>query len=686
MARLVQLEPGEVYARDYRIVRALREGGMGALYVVEQLSTAVPRALKVMQPDLLLARDPAAAQRNRERFLEEARISGRIPSEHVVQVLAAGIDESTGAPWMVMELLDGEDVGGLLVRRGHLEAREVLAVFEDLCHALGAAHRVGVVHLDLKPENVFVARAQRRDVPFTVKVLDFGIARMVQDHRRSTTMTTSIGSPMWMAPEQTSSGSHVSAATDVWALGLMAYTCLTGRSYWREGAQPGGDFNLMAWLLEMMSAPLEPASTRAREHGVDARLPAGFDAWFARCVVREREARFADASVAMTGLRAVLASSPFPATRTMPSLLPEAPAGDQGYAPTAFPATAAPAVYAPAAFPATTLPPVRSRTRLALAIGGGVIVLGAAVFGLVHWISSGPPPRPLASTKAPAAPTSPGPKVAPPAPSPCPKDMVLVPGGTFVMGSPEGQGEKRERPAHKVRLSPYCMDRTEVTVAAYRTCVTAGRCTAAHAKMASGFRMPSDLRLYSQWCNRDMEDRALHPVNCVDWHQAVAYCRSVDRRLPTEAEWELAARGTDGRIYPWGNEPPAPERLNACGKECVAMFRRVGQRTSATYPGDDGWGATAPVGTYPAGASPFGILDMAGNVWEWTADRFGRYPATPGDPIENPKGPASGVRVIRGTSWDYILPTVLRSTTRRDWPSSERWADLGFRCAKTVGR
>src|SRR5262249_12710325 len=144
-------------------------------------------------------------------------------------------------------------------------------------------------------------------------------------------------------------------------------------------------------------------------------------------------------------------------------------------------------------------------------------------------------------------------------------------------------------------------------------------------------------REISPYCNR--ADRGDHPVNCVDWNQAATYCRSSGRRLPTEAEWEYAARGSDGRLYPWGNEPPDARRLNACGRECVAFGKRLGREFRAMYDGDDGWETTSPVGSFPAGASPFGALDMAGNVWEWTADWGGSYA---GVPVSNPRGPATG--------------------------------------------
>ena len=196
-----------------------------------------------------------------------------------------------------------------------------------------------------------------------------------------------------------------------------------------------------------------------------------------------------------------------------------------------------------------------------------------------------------------------------------PNGMVSVPGGTFLMGFPQGQ--RRER-GHMVTLTSYYLDETEVTVADYARCVARGKCTAA-AEPAKG----GDESL----CNGARADRQTHPVNCVDWSQATAYCASVNKRLPTEAEWEYAARGDDGRRYPWGNQAASATRLNACRDECSELGERLGQSWSDEYHDRDNWEATAPVGSFPEGASRFGALDMAGNVSEWTADRPGDYPS-----------------------------------------------------------
>jgi formylglycine-generating enzyme required for sulfatase activity len=258
----------------------------------------------------------------------------------------------------------------------------------------------------------------------------------------------------------------------------------------------------------------------------------------------------------------------------------------------------------------------------------------------------------------------------------CPVGMVSVPAGTFWMGSLAGMGQRNEQPTHQVTLSGYCIDRTEVTVKAYESCVAAKDCSVALPTIDStrGYS-PDGVKQWSRYCNQS--DRPDHPINCVDWEQASAYCRWVGKRLPTEAEWEYAARGSDGRRYPWGNVPPAANLLNACGSECVAIWTPdLGEKWEAMYEASDGWATTAPVGTFPAGASPFGVLDMAGNVWEWTADWYGDYSDAP---VRNPKGAVTGLyRVTRGGGW---LTSDVRAAFRMGDLPGHRRARLGFRCA-----
>jgi serine/threonine protein kinase len=225
MSSLLQLGVDSVFAGDFKVVRPLTEGGMGAVYVVEQISTGKQRALKIMHPQLL--HDATM----RQRFVQEAKVGARVESDHLCEVVSAGIDAATNTPWMVMELLIGETLEAMVERMGARPKSEVQFVFSQLCHAVGAAHDVGIVHRDLKPENIFLCVPRREGVPYVVKVLDFGIAKLVAES--DTRSTQAIGSPLWMSPEQAQTGSVISPATDVWSLGLIAFWMLTGYPFWK---------------------------------------------------------------------------------------------------------------------------------------------------------------------------------------------------------------------------------------------------------------------------------------------------------------------------------------------------------------------------------------------------------------------------------------------------------------------
>jgi formylglycine-generating enzyme required for sulfatase activity len=217
--------------------------------------------------------------------------------------------------------------------------------------------------------------------------------------------------------------------------------------------------------------------------------------------------------------------------------------------------------------------------------------------------------------------------------------MVSIPAGTFQMGSNDGDSD--EKPVHSVNVRAFRMDRTEVTTAAYEGCVRVGRCSAADT---------------GDYCNSGKTDRGNHPINCVDWTQASTYCGWVNKRLPTEEEWEYAARGTEGRKYPWGSTEPGNQ---LCWKRWDA--------NSNTGSG------TCAVGSFRAGDSPFGVADMAGNVWEWTSNGYS------GDYSKNRTDAA---RVRRGGGWGDDDASVVRSSVRSRRAPSNRNSNLGFRCAR----
>ena len=222
--------------------------------------------------------------------------------------------------------------------------------------------------------------------------------------------------------------------------------------------------------------------------------------------------------------------------------------------------------------------------------------------------------------------------------------MVNIPAGTFLMGDADTSSANAQ-PPHLVTLSTYCMDLTEVTVAAYRGCNATG-CTA-----------PTSGGAY----NWGVTGRDNHPINGVDWNQSRAYCQWRGGDLPTEAQWEYAARGSDvaNHIYPWGNAAPASQLC---------------------WSGVTGRSTTCPVQSYPSGNSPFGLFDMAGNVWEWTRDFDASYTSAAAiDPI----GPTSGTpRVARGGSWSSTTASGVRAAYRDGYTPSVRSNYFGFRCAR----
>jgi len=219
--------------------------------------------------------------------------------------------------------------------------------------------------------------------------------------------------------------------------------------------------------------------------------------------------------------------------------------------------------------------------------------------------------------------------------------MIDIPGGTFEMGCNSALDDcttferEPEVPAHMVTLSAYRIDKTEVTQAAYAGCVDDGAC-----------RVPT--------CFWEPDTSPDFAVECITIDDALAYCQRAGKRLPTEAQWEFAARGTDGRRYPWGNQAPDCTLVNlpGCG------------------------GGLAPVGSYPAGASPFGVLDLAGNVAETVNDYYESYSSSP---QVDPTGPASGTsRVLRGGNYNQ---TTIHSTYRSSIQPDETREASGFRCA-----
>jgi formylglycine-generating enzyme required for sulfatase activity/serine/threonine protein kinase len=669
----VMIDVGTVVEKKFKVLRKLGEGGMGAVFEVENTGNGKHFALKTVHPHLMQSSAVIS------RFKDEVRASVMVESDHVVNAVDTGVDEATKTPWLLLELLQGNTLEDEIKTRGALGAEEARWILEQIGAALVAAHTAtpnAVVHLDLKPSNVFLASTRTVSRERVVKVLDFGLARFIDASKTAADLTSQSGTLEWMAPEQFEVG-QVRPAADVWAYGLITFFVLTGRCFWRAANVSGSQYKSAAVLAEVIGRPIPSATARVKELSVAVTLPAGFDDWLTRCVAREESDRFKSAVECVPALLALLprpgasvAPPPEPATRRgatavgAPSVPKDLPPVQTPLPPSAPPVQrtevmrGGPPPPAPApAPPRAEVPQVPTRGPGARVLAlAAVPLLGLAVWGLTRSSGDVPPSASPPAVFPPAPPSAPAPGPTPVAPPPvvvpttpvqpmgsCPEGMVYLAGGTFTMGSPGGEGEDHERPQHSVTLSPFCLGRTEVTVASYRSCVQQGRCTAANSGGA---------------CNWNARGREAHPINCIDWSQANAYCQSLGQRLPTEAEWEFAASVGGTRRHPWGDSAPSNQLC---------------------WSGGNARSSTCAVGSFPAGNTPAGLSDLSGNVWEWVSDWYEPYVS---NDQTNPSGSNSGnYRVHRGGSWLISVPARVRARYRDGVGPSFRNGVLGVRCA-----
>ncbi|HVJ88728.1 MAG TPA: serine/threonine-protein kinase, partial [Labilithrix sp.] len=297
MEAVVDLAVGSIFAGRYQIARRIAAVGMGAVFEVIHLETERRRALKVMHAHLF------QSEELRERFKREAKVAAHVDSEFIVDVFDAGVDEATGMPFLVMELLRGEELGERLKRVGRLPTDEALHYLHQTARALDKTHRASIVHRDLKPANVFLCERDE-DKP-RVKILDFGIAKVVAEGATTGAATQSLGTPLYMAPEQFNPNARLTGAADIYALGMMAYTLLVGAAYWSEEARGGNVYGLIAVAI---GGPTEPASMRAARRSVA--LPPAFDVWFAKVTASEPAQRFPTATAAVLALAEALGVAP----------------------------------------------------------------------------------------------------------------------------------------------------------------------------------------------------------------------------------------------------------------------------------------------------------------------------------------------------------------------------------------
>ena len=610
----------------YHILEQLGEGGMATVYKAYDTRLETDVAMKVIRTENIL---PSTLERSLKRFEREAKALARLTHPNIVKVTDYG--EYEDKPYLVMPYLPG---GTLKQKLGKpIPWQEAARLLLPIARALDFAHRQNMIHRDVKPSNILITADGEP------MLTDFGIAKILDLEETADLTGTGmgIGTPEYMAPEQWTG--KTSTLSDQYALGVVLYEMLTGR-------KPYSADTPAAILLKQATEPLPRPGQFARD------LPDKVERLLLKVLARNPADRYASMGEFAVALESTLSRSAAP-TKQQPARPRERMVDTQATVNqmegSTIKETPAPRVLATQTVaPSTSSGVIRYLLRYWPTVVGILIIVGL-IIALINALAQDLGRGAISITTEPPIVTE--------APIANPEEMTdakgvsmrLVPAGEFTMGSENGSDD--EKPIHQVYLDAYYMDKYEVTNALYEACVNAGVCDPPH-KTSS--------YTHSSYYGNSQYDN--YPVIKVDWYQAQTYCEWRGARLPTEAEWEKAARGTDRRGYPWGNESPNSNLLN--------YNQNVGDTTE--------------VGKYPAGASIYGALDMAGIVWECVADWYdSNYYAS--SPSLNPQGPSSGDgRVLRGGAWGNGSNFVRSAFRLGDLPSLADGSYFGFRCARSL--
>ena len=703
---------GKQIADKYTVEAVIDRGGYGLVYRAFHEVLRVPVALKFFTGLAQLEED----QRDvlLEQFAQEGALLTSLStrSANIVQARDMGTlttEDGARLPFLVLEWLEGSSLERLLhgrespergKHRGWLEAFELL---DGVARALAIAHAGGVAHRDIKPGNFF-ALGQDLRPGVVVKLLDFGIAKVMPTDLALTGAAGSDFTPKYGAPEQFDRRHGATGPwTDVFGFALVMLELVRG------GARvfPQKDFVSLAVACQdpairptprnlgiTTSDAVEAVFTRALAIPVSERYEHMAAFWTALAGALElREFRTISAEPWGIGL-----GGDRPGVSQRARIVDVAVRDPNGGGVLAAATAASQAVFTSRS-PGTVTAPKRERSPLLVLglISGTIAVAALALMVMKQQGASGssaaarggaawsPPTSSPTSSPMSPSPVAVAPTPAPAAPARCPEGMVLITGGKFFMGSDnvDDRALASARPAHQVEVADFCMDLREVTVAEHDACSGNGECKRAFRDSlwpqgGTARKAWEEARAaYSRLCNTGQPGREQHPVNCVTWEQAAGYCEEAGKRLPGEAEWEFAARGSDGRAYPWGDEVPDAKHLNGCGHECATWRAAAGlPEVPLLYASDDGHPGTAPVGSFPAGKTQAGLLDMVGNVFEWTADDFRPYP---GAPRETP-APA-GMKVIRGGAFNSSQAAHAEPALRFPQDATAHVHAVGFRCA-----
>jgi formylglycine-generating enzyme required for sulfatase activity/serine/threonine protein kinase len=677
---------GQTVAEKYVVEKLVGEGGFAVVYRAQHAIWKKPVAIKFFSE---LSNAPEDQRDElQEAFINEGALLTELSSQTaaIVQARDVGTYTTPGGRWMpymVLEWLEGRSLEEILeserqANRHSWSVPEMMRILAPVAAALDVAHGRGIAHRDVKPPNIFVLGEDPRHGHINVKILDFGVAKMITDNTQMKAALAKTGTnitsftPQYGAPEQFSRSYGATGPwTDVFALGLVAVEMLLGRV-----ALEGDDLIQLAFAAGNPEKRPTPRAlgidvTDAVEEVFKKAFSVNPVARYQRCgeFWQSLEAAAGGKGQTVMGMSDTVA---VPSGLSMPGIGPVATAKTEPGMRQSV-TTNSPAMLAAQAEPAKK-PPV------ALIAGGAVLALVLGVGAIFALKSGGGEAATNASGSAPATSASAAPVAKKPE---CPKDMTMIPAGQYYMGSDSKDARDNEKPTHNVMLDAFCFDTYEVTAGNYRDCSDNGACRRLKTDLSWKDITEKDRTAYGALCNVEADDRKDHPMNCISWVDADTYCRKMDKRLPTEAEWEYATRGPDGRIYPWGDDDPTPQHLNACDKDCADWAKKAGVGVLVLFETkSDGFSATAPVGKFPKGRSRFGPWDVVGNVWEWVSDWEGSYNAAE---KRNPLGPGSGdKRVIRGGAWNGADKSWLRPSYRYATEPTTRSPGIGFRCAKAA--
>ena len=688
---MVQTLIGKVLLNQFRVDSFIASGGMGEVYKVWDLHRNAYLAMKVLRADP--GDDPAMLH----KLEREAQAMEKLAHPNIVPFY--GLYKSKETVFLLEAFISGVTLKEILHQQHGkpLPFSTAMSILKAVAAALGYAHTNGIIHCDVKPGNIMI------DSGGSVYLTDFGIAR----HADSAATFGSSGTPAYMAPEQIL-GKKVSPATDVYTLGLVLYEMLTGQRPFKGNANPNE--GALAQSNSLYAAQLSQAAPDPKR--LNREIPEGLTDVLLKALAKDPAQRFTTTLGLLKGAAGAsgiaVESISDRANAQIPVILSPAASSQPDQA--TRDATETPSS-------ATVKHPLRLARFALLGVAVLAVISLTVLPSLVTWIGKAKPPGDIGSAVSfspipelasgtPAKSTFPNPteiaapmltdlafqltSVSTPTSAPASRKvsqkdgtlLLYVPAGEFSMGASDTDlfAGNEEKPQKMVYLGAFWIDQTEVTNHMFTQFV-----------IETGYKTTAEQRGKSQtwegqnwtptvgadWMHPDgpgssIDGKGNYPVGQVSWFDAKAYCAWAGRRLPTEAEWEKAARGADGRLYPWGNEPPDGSRANFADKSFTGSW---GNKSA-----DDGNTFAAPVGSYPAGASPYGALDMAGNMWEWVSNWYSETYLSE-MPDHNPPGASSGdEKMIRGGGWGS-RPQYLRVSNKDADPDFIGSTGNGFRCA-----